>query len=332
MKLAQAIDWQVTEVHKPAGSGQLTLVRTIGASAQRVFDAFADPQHLAAWWGPDGFSLTTHTFAWRTGGHGFWTLTMHGHGQHFPNHLVWDALEPGQRVAYHHVAVGGDAPMHMATEVLFEPISDAVTRTTWTMDFGSAAARDAIDAQMMASQGGQQTTARLANYVQGTGYDEAAARMGYCLTIERDMPLSPRAIFRCWTEPELMKHWFCPKPWFIDQVQIDLRPGGGSSMEMHGPNGEMHPNPGSYLVVEPDRRLVFTDLLLSDWRPNPDASFGFTGSIGLEPLSNGLTRYTAIARHRSEDSRASHAAMGFHDGWGICADQLVAFAQAQGLQ
>jgi uncharacterized protein YndB with AHSA1/START domain len=336
MKLAQAIDWQTTSVHKPSGSGLLRLERTIAASPQRVYDAFSDPAHLAQWWGPQGFSLSTHTFAFRTGGEGgFWTLTMHtdvgGQQQDFPNHLVWDALEPGTRLRYHHVAVGSHEPMHMATDVLFEPVGDTQTRTIWTMDFGSEAARDAIDAQMMASQGGQQTTARLADHVEGAGFDETAAASGHSLTLIRDLPVSARAIYRCWTEPALVEPWFCPKPWRAVRTLNELRAGGACNTTMYGPDGEVHANDGSYLDLVPERRIVFTDMLLSDWRPNPQEGMNFTGCIELEPLSNGHTRYTARGKHRSAESRAQHAAMGFHEGWGIATDQLVAFSAARGL-
>lgn len=32
-------------------------------------------------------------------------------------------------------------------------------------------------------------------------------------------------VWRCWTEPELMKQWFAPAPWTTPRVEIDLRPG-----------------------------------------------------------------------------------------------------------
>lgn len=73
-------------------------------------------------------------------------------------------------------------------------------------------------------------------------------------------------LFRCWTEPELMKQWLAPKPWTIARAEVDPRPGGGK------------------------------------------------------------TRYTAVARHRTAEDRAAHEKMGFHEGWGKCADQLAELA------
>jgi uncharacterized protein YndB with AHSA1/START domain len=38
----------------------------------------------------------------------------------------------------------------------------------------------------------------------------------------------------------------------------------------------------------------------------------------------GKTRYTARVRHWTAADRETHEKMGFHQGWGLCADQLAA--------
>ena len=50
--------------------------------------------------------------------------------------------------------------------------------------------------------------------------------------------------------------------------------------------------------------------------------------VFLRLAGNGQTTYTAIARHRSEESRKTHEDMGFFDGWGTVAEQLEAYAQS----
>ena len=37
-------------------------------------------------------------------------------------------------------------------------------------------------------------------------------------------------LFRAWTEPELMKQWFTPRPWTTPVIETDVRPGGPSSL------------------------------------------------------------------------------------------------------
>ena len=60
-------------------------------------------------------------------------------------------------------------------------------------------------------------------------------------------------------EPELLKQWFCPKPWRAEVAKMDLRPGGSSLIVMRSPEGQEFPNRGVYLEVVPNERLVFTD-------------------------------------------------------------------------
>jgi uncharacterized protein YndB with AHSA1/START domain len=48
--------------------------------------------------------------------------------------------------------------------------------------------------------------------------------------------------------------------------------------------------------------------------------------LTFEDVGNGKTKYTARVRHWSEADREAHEKMGFHAGWGICADQLAALA------
>jgi uncharacterized protein YndB with AHSA1/START domain len=38
------------------------------------------------------------------------------------------------------------------------------------------------------------------------------------------------------------------------------------------------------------------------------------------------TRYTARVLHWTVADREAHEKMGFHEGWGLCADQLAAVA------
>lgn len=144
------------------------------------------------------------------------------------------------------------------------------------------------------------------------------------LVITRLIDAPRAAIWRAWTEPELLKQWNCPKPWTIVEAAVDLRVGGGSRMVMKSPEGEEFPNAGVYLEVIPERKLVFTDAYAAGWVP-AEKPF-FTGIITLED-EGGKTRYTARARHWNEEDCKAHEKMGFHEGWGTCADQLEALAR-----
>lgn len=150
------------------------------------------------------------------------------------------------------------------------------------------------------------------------------AEPGHELALERRLDAPRAAVWRCWTEPELMKRWFAPAPWTTPEVALDLRPGGCVAMTMRSPDGDAFPSVGQYLAVEPERLLVFTDAYVGDWRPSEKPFF--TAVVTLEDDGGG-TSYIARARHWTREDRRRHEEMGFHDGWGKCAEQLEALAR-----
>ncbi|MCF1707235.1 SRPBCC family protein [Tabrizicola sp. J26] len=147
------------------------------------------------------------------------------------------------------------------------------------------------------------------------------------LVIERLLMAPPSLVWRCWTEPDLFRQWYAPKPMQLTAVELELRAGGRFFMEMTGPDGQRMPNEGSFLVVEPESKIVFTDLMTQDFSPVEKVSddFGpaFTAVISFAPEGTG-TRYRAVARHASAREAKINLDMGFEQGWGIQAAQLEA--------
>lgn len=142
------------------------------------------------------------------------------------------------------------------------------------------------------------------------------------LVLMREIDAPREKIFRAWTDPELLKQWFCPKPWGVSHAELDVRSGGSSVIVMNGPNGEVVDNRGVYLEVVPNEKIVFTDAFKTAWIPSEKPFM--TGIVLLEPLGDGKTKYTAMARHWTEEDKKTHEAMGFHEGWGAATDQLAA--------
>ena len=143
------------------------------------------------------------------------------------------------------------------------------------------------------------------------------------LVLTRLIDAPREKLFRAWTEPELIKQWFVPAPWTIARAEMDVRPGGRSPVVMRSPEGQDFPNHGVYLEVVKDEKIVFTDAYTEAWQPSEKPFF--TGIITFED-EGGKTRYTARALHWTAAAREEHEKMGFHEGWGICADQLAALA------
>jgi uncharacterized protein YndB with AHSA1/START domain len=157
-----------------------------------------------------------------------------------------------------------------------------------------------------------------------TTIDNAATTSDRELVLTRIINAPCEKVFRAWTDPELLKQWFAPAPWTTPVVETDVRPGGASLIVMRDPDGHEFPNRGVYLDVVANERLVFTDAYTKAWEPS-DKPF-MTVILTFENM-DGKTKYTARVRHWTVADRDRHEQMGFHQGWGICADQLEALAQ-----
>ena len=143
------------------------------------------------------------------------------------------------------------------------------------------------------------------------------------LVLSRLIDAPREKLFRAWTEPALVKQWFAPLPYTTPVVELDLRPGGVSFVVMRGPDGKEFPNRGVYLEIVKNERIVFTDAYCKAWEPSEKP---FMTVILTFAEEDGKTRYTARVLHWTVADRETHEQMGFHQGWGICADQLAALA------
>jgi uncharacterized protein YndB with AHSA1/START domain len=149
------------------------------------------------------------------------------------------------------------------------------------------------------------------------------------LVLDRVLKAPRAAVWRCWTEPELLKQWFAPKPLTTPVAELDVRPGGKSLIVMALPDGQQMPNPGLYLEVVAGEKLVFTDAFAAAWDPKEGEPF-MVATLSFADEGAGQTRYIARVRHWTTAARTQHDQMGFHTGWGQCADQLEALAASLG--
>jgi uncharacterized protein YndB with AHSA1/START domain len=140
------------------------------------------------------------------------------------------------------------------------------------------------------------------------------------LVISRLVRARRGALWRCWTDPALLAQWWCPRPWTTEVRAFELRPGGAFHTVMRGPDGGVSDNPGSFLELVPQTRIVFTSLLVGGWRP-ATPWMAFSAVVTLADEGDG-TRYVATVMHPDRATRDRHERLGFHDGWGTCIHQL----------
>ena len=145
----------------------LIATRVYDAPRALVFAAWSNPQHLARWWGPNGFTTTTSSFDMRPGG--VWRFVMHGpDGRDYQNRITFIEVVRPERLVYEHG--GGDdvESVQFRTTVTFDDLGSK-TRLTMHGVFPSVAERDRVIAQYGADKGMVETMVRLAEYLATMG-------------------------------------------------------------------------------------------------------------------------------------------------------------------
>ncbi len=148
-------------IHSDIAALTIEISRFIDAPRALVFQAFNDPKHVDAWWGPEGFRNETHSMKFEVGG--IWHYTMHGpDGKDWPNWIKYNAIVPNENLTYDH---GGELnePAHFSGEISFANEAGK-TRVTLSLVLSSVEDKGA-KVKSGAVQGGEQTLGRLDAYV-----------------------------------------------------------------------------------------------------------------------------------------------------------------------
>ncbi len=75
------------------------------------------------------------------------------------------------------------------------------------------------------------------------------------LVIERIFDAPRSLVFKAWTDPDHMVHWFGPRGFKSTVLKSELRPGGAYRIHMLGPDGD-HWNQGVFREIKEPERLV----------------------------------------------------------------------------
>jgi uncharacterized protein YndB with AHSA1/START domain len=233
----------MSEKNKPT---ELYITRIYNANPKQVWEAWVNPEQVAQWWGPRGFTLTTVRKEVRTDGD--WLYTMHGpDGVDYPNHTKFLAVDPARHLIYDH---GGfeDKPPMFRVEVFFHDLNGK-TEMEMTMAFSTAeAASEARKFIKLAN--GDSTWDRLAEFLekQNSGKD--------IFVINRSFDANKEALFALWTNPKHVMNWTPPTGQTGEFLKADIRPGGESFYKMSG-NGITLYGKANYVEMVQPSRLVY---------------------------------------------------------------------------
>jgi uncharacterized protein YndB with AHSA1/START domain len=91
------------ETSSPVAERELRASRLFKAPRPLVYKMWTEPEHIAKWWGPRGFTTTIQAMDVRPGGE--WRFILHGpDGTDYPNHTVYEELAPPERLVLRHVS------------------------------------------------------------------------------------------------------------------------------------------------------------------------------------------------------------------------------------
>ena len=141
----------------------LVITHIFDAPVERVWNAWKDAEQIKRWWGPDGFTTTTHEMDVRAGG--VWRFIMHGpDGTDYPNKIVYEEIVEPERLVYTHGDDSEGKGREFQTTVTFEE-QQGKTLLTMRAFFATAAERDRVVEEVGAIEGAKQTLGRLAEYL-----------------------------------------------------------------------------------------------------------------------------------------------------------------------
>lgn len=144
--------------------------------------------------------------------------------------------------------------------------------------------------------------------------------------IERYIDAPVHLVWEALTKAEHLQAWYMPRQWGrVADAEIELRPGGMIRIDIALTDGEVSPNLGCILVVEPMQRLVWTSMLFPDYRPAVFDDIPITAIMTMQAEGSG-TRYVFTALHRNEVDFETNKTSGFYQGTEIAIDQFVAHA------
>jgi len=137
---------------------ELHISRLLDAPVELVWEVWTHPEHIANWWGPNGFTNTITTMDMKPGGE--WNLVMHGpDGTDYKNKSVFREVTPFKKIVYEHVS----APKFTAT-VTFEEQGEQ-TLLNWHMLFETAEEFIQVVKTFKADEGLKQNIEKLALYL-----------------------------------------------------------------------------------------------------------------------------------------------------------------------
>lgn len=232
---------------------EIYITRIYDAPLKMVWDAWVEPDQVAQWWGPRGFTLTNHSKDVRTGGH--WNYIMHGpDGVDYPNKTKFLEVEKYSRMVYDHGANDTQPPLFRVT-VLFSEIKGK-TKMEMTMAFATAEVAKESK-KFIKKAGGNSTWDRLAEYLE----KESSGKEVF--VINRTFNADIETMYEVWTSPKHVMNWMAPAGFEGKYINANFKPGGECFYSMTG-NGFTMFGKANYIEMSKPNKLVYTQIFTDE--------------------------------------------------------------------
>lgn len=226
---------------------ELKLTRVYEAPVSAVWNAWTDVNQLAQWWGPRGFTITTHSKDLRVGG--TWRYTMHGpDGVDYPNVTRYLEVEPNRRLVYDHGGTDDTPPLFRVTVAFTE--TPRGTKMDMTMTAPTAEALREMRTVIKRASG-ESTWDRLSEFLT----ERATGQRRF--VINRSFPVSREKMFELWTQPEHFARWLPPTGAEMSFIRANIKTGGDAFYVMTWANGSRMHGRVQYREVRAPDRLVY---------------------------------------------------------------------------
>lgn len=206
---------------------ELTITRVYKAPVHMVWDAWTDPKQTAQWWGPRGFTITTHSKDLRVGG--TWNYTMHGpDGKDWPNVTKYHVVEKYSCLVYDHGGSADRPPLFRVTVNFSE--SKGLTSMEMTMAMETAEIANQTK-QFVKDAGGNSTWDRLAEYLE----KENSGKEIFVINRSFEAPIEK--LFQMWIEHQHFSKWLPPEGFTMKFFNAEIKAGGETFYSMTSDDG-----------------------------------------------------------------------------------------------
>ncbi|PIS10771.1 MAG: hypothetical protein COT73_07600 [Bdellovibrio sp. CG10_big_fil_rev_8_21_14_0_10_47_8] len=229
---------------------EIYLNRIFNAPVKTVWDAWTDPKQVGKWWGPRGYTITTHSMNVKTGG--TWSYIMHGpNGEEHHNKTIFLEVEKYSRMVYDHGGNDDRPPVFRVTVNFSE--SAGKTKMEMTMALPTAEAATEIK-KFIKKASGDSTWDRLAEYL--------SPNDRFFINRSFDAPLEK--MFQVWTDPTHLSLWLPPSGFTMQFLRADIKVGGSTFYCMTGEPGTKMYGKATYKEIIKPNRIVYTQVFCDE--------------------------------------------------------------------